>query len=136
MYERTFGTDWDSLSDRAALRRMYALGVATALGDGDDDEYDRLRAQGTTPYVRSVLELAFEEGHAHAAGTRSEYDDAVDAWEDLVEDSTPPRSTRPDGLAKSDATPLPRRLSRTSVLDITRDELDRLRLPELLRRDR
>jgi hypothetical protein len=136
MYERSFGSDWQSLSEQEALRRMYALGVATALGHEVPGEFDRLRAQGSTPYARSVLELAFDEGKVRASGIRTEYDDAEDAWEQLVEESTPPTASRSGDLEDRSRPTTTERLARTSVLELSRDELKRLRLPDLLQRDR
>jgi hypothetical protein len=136
MYERSFGRDWESLSQTEAIRRMYALGVATALGQDVPDEYDRLRAQGATPYARSVLELAFDEGKARASGVRTDYDDPEDAWEQLVEESSPSTASRSGNLEGSSRSTSTERLARTSVLELSRDELERLRLPDLLQRDR
>ena len=86
-YERAYGTDWDTLSKDEAIDRAYALGVAASIGEYLPDELDRLRDEMDTAYLKSVVDLAYEEGRSEA----KEYDapaqsgDGRPVWADLVE---------------------------------------------------
>ena len=135
MYDETFGTDWETLSADDALRRMYALGVAASLGHPDDAEYRRIRAQADSAYARNVLELAFEEGKQRGRRNRRELDDD-DVWEALVTDSeSPPASSRQTADGRRPKGDVPDAVTRSSLLELDGDDLERLRLPDLLVRD-
>lgn len=137
-YERTLGTDWSTLSDDEALYRMYALGVATALGHPNDEEFDRLSAQAVTPYGRSVLELSFEEGRSKAKREAHDGDTDTEVWDSLVEDEEAEAGNTPVGHDRDPRpgpTTLPEAVVRASFLDLGTDDLDRLRIPEFLRGD-
>jgi hypothetical protein len=135
-YERTLGTDWSRLSDDETLYRMYALGVATALGYPNDEEFERLSSQAATPYGRSVLELSFEEGRTRAKRNRHDDDSDSEVWNSLVDDEDTESRSAPvkrDPEPKPSPTALPEAVVRAPFLDLTTDDLDRLRIPEFLR---
>lgn len=138
MYERAFGTDWRTISDEEAIRRMYALGVSTALGAPNRSEFERIRRHASTAYGRSVLQLSFEEGKQRVARNSGEYDSKQDLWEALVDEETTPSTTgRADVEMRkpTDNQGVPEAVGRTGVLDIDRDDFAKLRLPEFLRRE-
>jgi hypothetical protein len=138
MYERAFGTDWRTISDEEAIRRMYALGVSTALGEPNPGEFDRIRRQASTAYGRSVLQLSFEEGRQRVARNRSEYETKQDLWDALVDDETTPSTTgRADVTMRkpTDSQGVPEAVGRTAVLDKPADTFARLRIPKFLRRE-
>lgn len=133
MYESEFDTDWDGLDKAGALERAFALGVARSLGNPNREEYERVRDDADTTYERSLIELSYEEGRRKASGRDGEESAAV--WEELVVETPdvdveaggiPPNPRRRGGPPSMTARPEP-----TVVPD---DGLDRIRLPELLRR--
>ena len=135
MYADTFGTDWETLSAEGALRRMYALGVAASLGHSDDEEYRRIRGQADSAYARNVLELAFEEGQQRGRRNRRELSDD-DVWEALVTDrESPPPSSGATVDRRRPTGDVPEAVTRSSLLELDDDDLERLRLPDLLVRD-
>ena len=137
MYADAFGFDWETLSEDEALKRMYALGVAAVLGDRHPDEYTRIMRQATTAYRRSVLELSFKEGQQRAKNNRREFTERTDVWEALVDDvpSTGPASSRDDVDDRRPKGSVPDAVTRARFLENSRDDLERIRLPELLQRD-
>jgi len=135
MYEERFGTDWADLTDDEALLRMFALGVATELGHPNPDEYERLRRVANSSYGRSVLELSFQEGRQRASDDRAEFESDGAVWDHLVEDETEVSSPASDVGDRSGIESLPEAVVRAPFLELGRDELERLRLPELLRRE-
>ncbi|MFC7202563.1 hypothetical protein ACFQJC_03490 [Haloferax namakaokahaiae] len=136
MYDQEFGTEWRTLSDEALIRRMYALGVSTALGAPNREEFERLRRQANTAYGRSLLQLSFEEGKQRVRNQRGDFDTKADAWEALVERDDDVEETGPSVgmLRPTDSAGIPSAVGRTSLLDIESDDLGRLRLPKFLRR--
>lgn len=84
MYGERFGTEWDSLAIDDVIERGYALGVAEVLGEEYEGEYDRLEAQTSSAYERSMLELSYKDGKKEARGIEATADEAV--WSELVED--------------------------------------------------
>ncbi|AFK19973.1 hypothetical protein E6P09_00255 [Haloferax mediterranei ATCC 33500] len=138
MYERVYGTDWRTISDEEAIRRMYALGVSSALGYPNRGEFERIRRQAGTAYGRSVLQLAFEEGKQRVARNKGEYDSKQDVWEALVDENATPSTTgRADvSMQKpTDKQGIPKAVDRIDVLDAGTDDFSQLRLPEFLRRE-
>ena len=137
MYEDAFGFDWDRLSEEEALKRMYALGVAAMLDERLPDEYRRIMRQASTAYRRSVLELSFKEGQQRAKENRREFDETEAAWDALVdaEGASPPSSARDDADDRRPKGSVPEAVTRSKLLEQNVDELGRIRLPELLRRD-
>lgn len=137
MYERVFDTDWESLSGEEAIRRTYVLGIATQLGHPDSEERSRIRALAGSAYERSVLDLAFEEGQREVRDVRPLHDTDEGIWEELVEtdDATVPD---PESLQPTRGSEwAPDAVERPSLLDgYDIDELERLRLPSFLTRNR
>ena len=137
MYDEVFGTDWTNVSVEEAIRRLFALGVATTLGEPDRDEYERLLGVASSAYDRSVLELSFEEGRQRAARNRRDFESDRAAWTALVDEVRPPG----DGegadhwSARDGPTAIPTALARIGVLELENDDLERVRFPDLLRRD-
>lgn len=134
MYERSFGTDWTALSIDEATERAFALGVATALGSPDPDEYERVLNEAGTSYEQSFVELAFQEGKLKASGQRSEVTEETQVWETLVADG-PKTTVEEDELPPDSRDGLPSALESLDMLDRPLDEdLDRERLPDFLRK--
>lgn len=144
-YERHFSTDWDSLSRDEAMVRAYALGVAEALGDEYPEEYERLLAEDK----RALIEMAFNEGRRKALHLESEIeaenegaDDPEEreyrVWDKLLayhepdaDDEAEPDSTGSNRRSRID---LPATLELMDALDLPRDDLERLGLPDFLYR--
>jgi len=131
MYEDEFGTDWDQLGRQELLKRAYALGVADALDRSPSGELDRLESEMDSNYEWSLVELAYQEGRARALDLEPTVSDESRVWERLVSEPTevvPPtpidsRSGVPDALGRSVPESRPK------------DGVEKLRLPEFLRRD-
>lgn len=133
MYDNVFDTDWQTLEAEDALRRMYALGIASELGHRFPEERTRIRRLTSTAYQRSVLDLAYNEGRRQVQDVRGDFDADADLWEALIDEDGSPKA--PPTL-DVDQTPagLPKAVSRASMLELGVDELEMLRLPPLLRR--
>lgn len=134
MYEETFGTDWERLGRDEVLRRAYALGVAAGLGSAPDGELERLTEQVAGSYGQSLVELAYDEGRTKGREPRPESDDE-EVWSELVDGDLvvpepPEHETRP---APRRATDLPGSIAPPTLMDIDRDDLARLGLPDFLR---
>ncbi|WEL18654.1 Uncharacterized protein SVXHr_2507 [Halorhabdus sp. SVX81] len=134
MYERTYGTDWETLGKDEATERAFALGVAAVLGEPDPEEYERVLETTGTSYDRSLIELAYQEGKRKASGRRGEFEESAGVWAELVE---------PDGEKTTvDETDVPdRRDSLPPALDSIEmleqrleDGLEREELPDFLRK--
>jgi len=136
MYERAFDTDWESLSGDEAIRRMYALGIATELGHRLPEERSRIRGLASSAYERSVLDLAFEEGKRKVQDVHPHHESAEETWETLVEESespAPPRESLQTDRLPDD---VPDAVGQPSLLDgFEIDDLERLRLPSFLTRE-
>jgi hypothetical protein len=137
MYEEAFSFDWQRLSEDEALRRMYALGVAAVLDERHPGEYKRIMRQASTAYERSVLELSFKEGQQRARNNRDEFDERQKVWDVLVdsEGASPPPSSRDDVDKRRPKGSVPDAVTRAELLEHDADDLERVRLPKLLRRD-
>lgn len=140
MYPESFGTDWRRLDEDEAVRRMYALGVAAALGEALPEERARVRSFARTTYERSLLDLAYDEGHAKASGYRGQ---DGDTWEELVGDDVPTSTiasaavgpVRPARAAERLPDGIPGAVARAEFLELTVEDLSRLDLPGFLRGD-
>ncbi|MFC6824174.1 hypothetical protein [Halopelagius fulvigenes] len=134
MYDKVFDTDWRTLEAEDALRRMYALGIASELGHEFPEERTRIRRLTSTAYQRSVLDLAYNEGRRQVQDVRGDFDADSDLWDALIDEDGSPKA--PPTL-DVDRTPagLPKAVSRASMLELDVDELEMLRIPSLLRRD-
>jgi hypothetical protein len=133
MYESEFDTDWDDLDKEGALERAFALGVARSLGAPNHEEYERVRDAADTTYERSLIELSYEEGKRKASGRTGEESTAV--WKDLVveTEAIETGNTPPDPQQRTRDGP-PSMTARPEPTVIPDDGLDRIRLPECLRR--
>jgi hypothetical protein len=136
MYRDRFGTNWERCSVAEAIRRAFALGAATALGEGVDGEHERLLAVPDTPGDRRMVELAFDEGRARARGRRG---DGEATWAAVVSGDHEFATTLADPRQDPDGR-VPRGMTeavgRPRLLDEPGDGLDRHRLPGFLgRRD-
>ena len=133
MYEETFGTDWEQLDRDEVLRRAFALGVAEGLGSAPEGELERLQSQVAGRYGRSMVELAFDEGRTR--GQKPSPEDEEEIWGELVEGGSaalePPERPVPPRPPRH--TDLPKSLSAPTLMDISRDDLARLGLPDFLR---
>jgi hypothetical protein len=133
MYESEFDTDWDDLDKEGALERAFALGVARSLGEPDHEEYERVRESAETTYERSLIELSYEEGRRKASGRTAEESAAI--WEELVveTDDIDVEGGESEGGPPS-MTGRPSMTSRPEPTVVPEDGLDRVHLPEFLRR--
>jgi len=131
MYESEFDTDWDDLDKESALERAFALGVARSLGEPNHEEYERVREAADTTYERSLIELSYEEGRRKASGRTAEASTTV--WEELVVETADLDMTD-DAAGPPSRTGRPEMMSRPEPTVVPEDGLDRVRLPELLRR--
>ena len=133
MYEETFGTDWEQLDRDEVLRRAFALGVSEGLGSAPEGELERLQSEVAGRYGRSMVELAYDEGRTR--GREPGPADEEEVWEDLIEGGSaaleaPERPVPPRPPRHTD---LPKSLSAPTLMDISRDDLARLGLPDFLR---
>lgn len=132
MYDSYFDSD-DDIDAEDAIRRAYALGVASVCSNPDDDaEYEHLRQASPDSYDESLLELAFEEGRAKALKLESKADDE-EVWEILVESelgASGPEKTKRDPPGP---TGLPDALTR-SKRDAKNRLPESLELPSFLRK--
>ncbi|WP_136689886.1 hypothetical protein [Halorhabdus amylolytica] len=134
MYDRTYGTDWETLGKDEAAERAFALGVAAVLGEPDPEEYERVIETAANSYDRSIVELAYAEGKRKASGRREEFDGDEDVWESLVEDG-PKTTVDEDELPTGDRDGLPAALESMDLLDRpVEDRFEAERLPEFLRK--
>ncbi|GAB3677819.1 hypothetical protein [Halopiger thermotolerans] len=145
MYERTFGTNWDTLEDREeALHRAFALGVAEALGEGHPDERERLADAVETAYDRRFLDLAYRKGRQRVRQLDPEVDDGQQLRKRLADeltDLTPlvaphgdPESDE-DDEEDGDRSGLPTSLQGYRIDTLPDDSTERVRRPSFLERD-
>jgi hypothetical protein len=87
-YERTYGTDWDSIDKDEAIDRAYALGVLASLGEYHREELERVRREMNTTYNKSVVDLAFDEGRNEARDVTAEDRTQQAVWAELIEGET------------------------------------------------
>ena len=153
MYDRTFGTDWDTLENRdEALWRAFGLGVAECLGEDYPGELDRVSDAAETNYDRSFAELAYQKGRQHVR----QFDDGTDPaeiWRILVEERSEldlwadpgatlesasgadEGTTDDENDGADDETGLPDSLQGFRVDSRPADSTDRVQRPSLLDRD-
>ena len=135
MYHDRFGTNWDRLSVDEAIRRAFALGAASELGEGDAGELDRLRRVADTPANRQMVQLAHDEGKARASGRRG---DGEATWEAVVggdhEFATELREPGRAGGGNHVPRGVPEAVGKLPLLDEPGDGLDKHRLPGMLDR--
>jgi len=135
MYDRTYGTDWETLGTDEAAERAFALGVAAVLGEPDPEEYERVRGAVGGSYDSSIVELAYQEGRRKASGKRDDLEDEDAVWETLVEEDGPKTTVEEDEVPTGDRDGLPAALESLDLLDRPiEDQLEAERLPEFLRK--
>jgi len=127
-YERTYGTDWESLTADEAVERAYAVGVAERLGERNRAELRQLYESVETTYDRSMVELAYEQGRTEAKAAAADAGTPGALWSTLVTEGS---VELPDG--DDDPSGLPPALSRVEMLDLSSpDSTGSLDLPEFL----
>lgn len=132
-YERAYGTDWDELDQDEAMERAYALGVAAALGEYHRDELEALRAEMTTAYDKSIVELAFEEGRNEGREVEAGRESEESVWSELVVGEVP---VDPDESPTGGRDGLPEAIDVPEALErAERDSTDALDLPEFLEKE-
>jgi hypothetical protein len=133
-YERAYG-DWDELDQDEAVERAYALGVAAALGEYHRDELEAVRAEMSTAYDKSIVELAFEEGRNEGkeAESESETGEEEAVWSELVAGEVP---VEPDESPTGGRDGLPEAIDVPDAIErADRDSTDALDLPEFLEKE-
>ncbi|MFC7227688.1 hypothetical protein N0B31_09765 [Salinirubellus salinus] len=134
MYRDRFGTNWERLSVDEAIRRAFALGAASELGEGVDGERERLQGVAETPADRRMLDLAFDEGRARARGRRgadeSTWAAVVSGDHEFATALDPPRHERGARVPRG----VPEAVGKFPLLDEPGDGLEKHRLPGLLGR--
>ncbi|RQG86762.1 hypothetical protein EA462_16645 [Natrarchaeobius halalkaliphilus] len=140
MYDTHFGTDWETIdSHEEVVRRAFALGVATRLGENYPDELDRLGAVIETSYDQSFVELAYHKGRTEAGATKRTSDaDDEEVWDTLVEEkivieAPDEESTGAfDGEELYERTSLPGALQLVGIDTLPDDSTDRVSRPSFL----
>ncbi|APW98934.1 hypothetical protein CHINAEXTREME_14630 [Halobiforma lacisalsi AJ5] len=137
MYERTFGTDWETIDDRDRIvRRAFALGVAKELGEEFPGELERLSDEIDTAYDRSFVEIAYQKGREKAGNLKPTADGETHVWEELVEEKTTiDPDAQPDGVDLDETMDLPDPLEGIDIARYQVDSRDRVRRPSFLERD-
>jgi hypothetical protein len=145
MYEDRFDTDWrpEEMTREEAVWRAYALGVAAALGDQHPGEYRKL----VTATGRSLVEMAYDEGKTEAADMDSDLaasdsdEDELDfpdretaVWSKLISYREEEGDEIHAGRGRRERDDLPDFLRRIDLDSVDREDLDKLRLPEFLRK--
>jgi len=140
MYDRYFESDWESLSQEAAMFRAYALGVDAALGNDPEGERRALERA----HHRGLIQIAFDEGKTDAESALRDPDDSVAAedvadreravWDRLVaETETEPSALESVSVPRS-RVDLPATLSLPDLLGRPQNDPDRIELPRFLLR--
>ena len=133
MYRDRFGTNWERLSVDEAIRRAFALGAASGLGETVDGEMDRLREVTDTPTDRRMVDLAFDEGRARAQGRRGEgqstWEAVVSGDHEFATELDAPRRGHGERVPRG----VPEAVGPFPLLDEPDDGLEKHRLPGLLR---
>ena len=128
LYEDRFDTDWDTLDRDEAMERAFALGVAAALGERNQDEFEAIHDTMGSNYDASIVELAYKEGKNKAAKRDRKVDsDAADVFEFVVNEELedaeqPDRDDGDDDGPASRATDLPSAVDGTEATE--RPDLD------------
>lgn len=145
MYERTFGTDWETLEDRnEVLWRAFALGVAEALGKNHPGELERISDATDTNYDRSFAELAYQKGRQHVRQLEGE-GSPQEIWKQLVTEKNEldlwadpagsAEASDDEELDLDDKTGLPQSLQGIRIDTLPSDSTDRVRRPSFLEKE-
>jgi len=128
LYEDRFDTDWDTLDRDEAMERAFALGVAAALGERNEAEFEAIHDTMGSNYDASIVELAYQEGKNKATKhQRRVDDDDADVFEFVVNEELddaeqPDRDDDTDDEPAERATDLPSAIDETEATD--RPDLD------------
>jgi len=114
-YERTYGTDWETLGVDEAVDRAYSLGVAASLGEYHPEELEAIREEMESSYDRSVVDLAFEEGKNEGKEADTPEDSDQEIWNQLVEEE--PVTVDADDIPTGGRTGLPEAVDRIDALE-------------------
>jgi hypothetical protein len=123
LYEDRFDTDWDTLDREEAMERAFALGVAAALGERNEDEFEAIHDTMGSNYDASIVELAYQEGKNEATQHRRQVDDDdQDVFEFVVNEELedaeqPDRDEGGDDEPAERATDLPSAIDETEATD-------------------
>ena len=123
LYEDRFDTDWDTLDRDEAMERAFALGVAAALGERNQDEFEAIHDTMGSNYDASIVELAYQEGKNEATQHRRQVDDDdQDVFEFVVNEELedaeqPDRDEGGDDEPAERATDLPSAIDETEATD-------------------
>ncbi|MEF8784126.1 MAG: hypothetical protein V5A39_02845 [Haloarculaceae archaeon] len=136
-YERTYGTNWETLDKDEAIERAYALGVATSLNEYHRDELEAIRAEMDTSYNKSVVDLAFDEGKNEAQEIDPTGDDGEGGvWAELVEGEAVTVAEDEDTVPTGGQTGLPEAIDKIeAIARPERDSTGAVEFPEFLERD-
>ena len=141
IYEKYFSKEWTDLDRDEAMVRAYALGVASAFDENHPEEYERLEGQEK----RVLIEMAYNEGRRKALNLEAKIQDQIDDDDDgtdakyavldqmLVSHGTP-QEKEPVAEHVQRRLDVPATLKRAELLEISSDQLERLRLPDFLYR--
>ena len=113
LYEREYGTDWETLDRDQATERAYAIGVAEKLGEYNREELEAVYAEMDSSYAESMVELAYSEGRREA--TEAAGDDGEAVWAELVEGESV--TVDPEERRTGGRDGLPEALDSSDVLD-------------------
>lgn len=132
-YDRTYGTDWETLDVDEAVDRAYALGVAASLGERHPDEREAIRDEMDSAYTRSVVDLAFDEGKNEARETDAD-GSSQRIWTALVTEESV--SVGPENASAGDRTGLLEAIDRMDALDrVDIDSTEAVDRPSFLERE-
>lgn len=142
MYERTFGTDWDTVEDRdEAVWRAFGLGVAECLGESHPGELERITDATDSTYDRSFIELAYQKGRQRVQGIDATVDDQR-IWAELVENQTeldlwgdPETTFESETDTETGDSGLPESLQGVRIDTMPSDSTERVQRPTFLDRD-
>ena len=98
MYDSTFPEEWSQLERDEAVERAYALGVASACGHDNREEYEAIKAGADTTYDRSLIELSFDQGRSQALQLESTGTEPKAIWDQLVDAANADTPDRDGGL--------------------------------------
>ncbi|NGM68822.1 hypothetical protein G6M89_07330 [Natronolimnobius sp. AArcel1] len=141
MYERTFGTDWETLEDGDdVLRRAFALGVSETLGETHPEEFERLEAALAAGSDRQFLEIAYQQGIQYVRQLEPQVDDEDQLRtflaDELAEidplDRSEPEVEFDDHVDEESENGLPDSLRGFRMDSRPDDSRDRVRRPDLL----
>ncbi len=140
MYDRHFESDWESLSQEAAMFRAYALGVDAALGNDHEGELRALERA----HHRGLIQIAFDEGKTDAESALRDSEGTVTdeagpereraVWDRLVAETEAEPAAMESVSVPRSRLDLPSNLSLPDLLERPQNDPDRIELPRFLLR--